>query len=306
MGYVERDREVVDYQTYELGETGLIAKDSRLVRGPRSGALAARRFIACLGAAQTFGVLSERPFPALLQETLQTPVLNLGFGGAGPSFFLRDRGLLDLVNQSRLAVVQVMSGRSVSSSLFECDGTDFLIRRSNGKRVSAADAFSDLLKKGQRLGPFRPRRVLPRVMAIVGQRTVKQLVRECRATYLEDYRELFSAIQVPTILFWFSKRSPDYRDRYANLREVFGEFPQLVDREMVDHLKPYCVDYVECVTSRGSPQRLISRFTGEPVSIKESDARPDLSSSPHQYNSYYPSPEMHEDAAAMWRRRAAR
>lgn len=298
MGYVNRDWEIVDYQLYELRATGLIAEGSHRVRGPRPDGLSEGRFVACLGAAQTFGALCDRPFPALLREKLETPFLNLGFGGAGPSFFLRNGELLELVNKSRLAVIQVMSGRSVSNSLFESNGTDFLIRRDNGKKVAAGDAFSELLDRGRSLGPFRLNRILPRIMAIVGQGTVKRLVRECRANYLAEYRTLFQLITVPKILFWFSKRSPDYRDSYASLGEVFGEFPQLVNREMMDHLKTDCEGYVECVTSRGSPQRLISRFTGQPVSIKHSDARPDLDSTPNYYNAYYPSSEMHEDAAA--------
>ena len=55
--------------------------------------------------------------------------------------------------------------------------------------------------------------------------------------------------------------------------------------------------YVECVSSRGSPQPLIDRFTGRPTTIDTSDDRPDFTDV-WTHNAYYPSPEMHQDAAA--------
>jgi hypothetical protein len=75
---------------------------------------------------------------------------------------------------------------------------------------------------------------------------------------------------------------------------AFGDFPQLVNRSMVEQVRPLADDYVECVSSRGSPQPLISRLTGEPASVAH---RGDLRPGTQEFNSYYPSPEMHEDAA---------
>ncbi|MEY3898382.1 MAG: hypothetical protein RLZZ214_3903 [Verrucomicrobiota bacterium] len=298
MGYEKRDWEVVDYELWEMGESGLVPPGSRLARGPCPGKLQDQRFVTCLGAAQTFGVLCRNPYPALLQEAVGQPVVNLGFGGAGPSYFLNDPELIHLVNRSSLAVIQVMSARSTSNSLFESTGNDFGIRRSDGHKMAAEELFVSVLKQGQSIGPFQPKRFVPRIMAILGQQKAKQLVRECRDSYLEEYAELLDRIKVPKVLLWISKRAPDYQERYATIGEMFGEFPQLVNRGMVESLRAQCDAYVECVTSRGSPQTLFSRFTGEPVSIRHSDARPDLQSTPLARDGYYPSPEMHEDAAA--------
>jgi hypothetical protein len=55
--------------------------------------------------------------------------------------------------------------------------------------------------------------------------------------------------------------------------------------------------YAECVSLRGSPQPLVSRFTGRPVTVNPADDRLDLAVKPWAENRYYPSPEMHEDAA---------
>ena len=54
---------------------------------------------------------------------------------------------------------------------------------------------------------------------------------------------------------------------------------------MLAEVRPHAQAYVECVTTRGSPQQLRSRFTGVAITGPEAE------------NHYYPSPEMHEDAA---------
>ena len=61
---------------------------------------------------------------------------------------------------------------------------------------------------------------------------------------------------------------------------------------MVDELRRHCDRYVECVGKRGLPQILLDRFTGERVTITDP-----WTSQPWNENWYYPSPEMHEDAA---------
>ena len=67
---------------------------------------------------------------------------------------------------------------------------------------------------------------------------------------------------------------------------------------MADKLREHCEEYVECTTTRGIPQTLISRFTGQAVVVETARDRSDLESAPWSVNSYYPSPEMQEDAAA--------
>jgi hypothetical protein len=63
---------------------------------------------------------------------------------------------------------------------------------------------------------------------------------------------------------------------------------------MVDRIQPLSDRYIECVSDRGTPQPLISRFTGKPTSVVD---RADLGALTEPFNTYYPSPEMHVDAA---------
>jgi hypothetical protein len=267
--YQERDYDIIDYQLYPLPGTGY------RIRGPEPETLAPGEYFTSVGAAQTFGCFCEKPYPALLAERLALSPLNFGFAGAGPRFFVNAPDLRNYVNRGRFAIVQVMSGRSEDNSLFDTGGQEYLTRRSNGKKIGAEPAYRELLENES-------------------VETVAAIVEETRENWIKSYSELFEAIRVPKILFWFSTRSPQYEESYSgNIYEFFGEFPQLVNSAMVERIKPFADEYVECVSSRGLPQHLISRFTGNPTSIRH---RADLDGGWHEYNPYYPSPEMHAEA----------
>ena len=269
MGYQQRDWEIVDYQTYRL-TWGFRA------RGPAPRRLDRNGYFACVGAAQTYGCFCEEPFPVLLQRRLSLDALNLGCAGAGPRFFLNQRGLMKHINKARFVIVQVMSGRSEDNSVFRSDGLEWLQRRSDRVKLSAESAYQQLLEQHD-------------------HEFVRNVVSETRANWVRSFNQLLAAIEPPTILFWFSQRRPDYVEQLDSAPRLFGDFPQLVNSTMVEAIKPYAGAYVECVSSRGMPQPLRSRFTGQPVAVEYT--RQGESANVDQYNSYYPSPEMHLDAA---------
>ena len=226
------------------------------------------------------------------------PALNLGYGGAGAEFFERHESLDRYVNGGRFVVLQVMSGRSQSNSVFECRGLEYLVRRSDGVALGADAGYRDLLYGSPALARLRFKKVtgiLPRLWAAP---RLRRIVEETRRAWIESHRMLLARIDVPVILFWFSRRSPAYVMKLGNPSSLFGEFPQLVNPEMVAAVRRLCDYYVECVTDQGSPQPLISRFTGKPVTVDPALDRPDLGGgSLWTHNHYYPSPEMQEDAA---------
>lgn len=282
--YAEPDWDVVDYHVYCLDpdvrdrQTGA----ALLLRGPAPRTLEAGRYFVCIGAAQTFGRFCEKPFPTLLQERLGLESVNLGRGGAGPSFFSQENGrLLEYVNSARFAIIQVMAGRSASNSLFESKGLGYYIRRSDGTGIGCDQAFTELLAS--------------RDVA-----HIKQVVAETRQDWLASNTALLQAIHVPKILLWLSERRPEYREGYTDLNALFGRFPQLVNADMIRQLTHYSDDYVECVSTKGLPQVLINRFTGRPTSVR------DPWGGTWNKNWYYPSPAMHVDAAHALERVARR
>lgn len=290
-GYQARDREVVDYSLYELEGTEL------WFRGPQPKSLPTGGFIACLGAAQTFGCFVEKPFPQMLAERFDMPVLNLGYGGAGARFYLRHPKLMEVVNRASIVVVQAMSGRSEDNSLFESGGLEFVTVKRTGERMAARDAWDGLISGRGRLGglpmPGRLRRAIERRLAIP---KTKSIVRETRANWIDTTSTLLDSVDAKTVFLWFSKRTPAYPETLAGVYSLFGAFPQLIDEPMVNAIRKHADEYVEVVSDRGSPQPLHSRFTGEPCSVRLSDDRPDFGDETWSENLYYPSPEMHVDA----------
>lgn len=274
MSYQDIDFEVIDYRLVPLPGTNLLA------RGPLPLSLAEGGFVCALGAAQTFGRFVERTYLSLLGDRLGVETLNLGMAGAGPKHYSNRRNVLDLVNRASLVIVQVMSGRSVSNSYFENTAAGSLRPRHAPAHEAARHAEIAYTK----------------LFDEKGRAFIKPLIAETRENYLAEYDSLLGLIKVPVILFWFSERGTDYAEFYRqgigrSAGGFLGKFPQLVNTAVIDRLRAKVDHYAECVTSRGLPQPTRSRFTGEIVDLGVAPRYPG-------HNNYYPSPEMHEDAAA--------
>lgn len=267
--YQARDYEVADYHLYEI--PGVPVQ----IRGPKID-LQRGSYVACLGAAQTFGPLCDKPWPGLLHADGH-PTLNLGFGGAGPSFFLLHPKLIELANHAALAIVQVMAARSTRNSCLEIDRgrSNARPRGSNEKFVASEIAYE-------------------RLCEMVGPRLIQLLVEETRRNWILEMELLLEAIRVPTILFWFAERPPHYAEGLGSVRQMMGGFPQLVNARMLDQIRPAAAVYVECVTSRGMPHALKNRITGEPAWVALGNNK-----QLRNENRYYPSPQMHEAAAEV-------
>jgi hypothetical protein len=266
--YQKADHEIVDYGCQPLENIPY------LVRGPLPPSLDKGRFIVCAGAAQTFGRYVEKPYPSLLQERLAVPVLNLSRGGVGAvQYRCLSESYLPYLNRAKFVVVQVVTGRNEPNSLFDLarGGPYHLVRRSDGKPGEARFLYTDLLASGNR-------------------KLIERVLEETRLSWIDNFTFFLKQIRVPKILFWFSKREPRYEVSFKNVDKFFGKYPQLVTDKWVAPLLPHVDEYVKCITKSGSPQPLVSRFDGQPVTItgllkKKSE------------NNYYPSPEMHQDAA---------
>ena len=140
---------------------------------------------------------------------------------------------------------------------------------------------------------------------------LRKLIEENSRAYVEKMVQLLNRISVPKILFWFSERAPnDYRfpsqkqleelkfsrtmrgRLYAKVLyklgmwerrpkpSLLGKFPHLVTEPMLEMIRPFADAFMACSSQTGLPQPL-QNSQGVTVS----------------YNRYYPSPEMHQQAA---------
>lgn len=270
-GYQEEDAHILDYGLVQVPS---LPDWARSFRGPLPET---DQFIAFLGAAQTFGRLCADPFPALVAAELGVEALNLGQGGAGPELFLRDE-FRAAAEKASLVVVQVMSARSQSTKYFRSDVGLMAGRRvADDKPMVAEELFEDL----HRDTPGR----------------IPEVVAEFQRCYTASMVALIEAMKPrPVVLLWFSVRPPGPVPTTGSPDELLGEFPQMVSADMIERIRPHADAYVECVTSEGLPRRIVNA-AGEPSSFVLDYRLSDRQTYEVQYDSYYPSPEMHATAA---------
>lgn len=272
--YVKTDTKLIEYPTYYYKKMEFRGEEPNLNK----------EFIACLGSAHTFGRYIERPFPDLLQDNLNMQVLNLGRPAGQPYLCCTENNLLDLVNKSKLCIIQVFSARFSNNSEVRYIGHNHF--EYNGTEIPTMEYWKGKLSKYNN--------------------NAEKMIQESIETYIKDMKELFDKIKVPKILFWFSKRKPgslfDPKQKHkSKSNKFYGSFPQLVDNNTILKLKDYVDAYVEVCSSKGLPSKFIK--DGKPVELtytfRERYIKTDkLANQPKTINSYYPSQEMHGLAAS--------
>jgi LPS sulfotransferase NodH len=278
IGYQKRDFNFFDYELYTIKDPK--TKKSFVFRGPASPTLEKGAYFSSIGPAFTYGCYTHKPYTQLISDEFGFPSINLGIQGAGPSYYnLPDnKMLLEIINRSKFVIVAVMSGRSCSNSLFKTspESQEKLTLVNEKKYQPAHKLYEWLLENSD-------------------EQYIKKIVEETRDNFIKEYSTLLSAIKVPKILFWFSKRTPDYQAKYdKDVWSLFGKFPHLIDSRVIKSLEKHCDNYVECITAIGTPQILFNRFSGQ---IDTVEKNPEYGYSQSNYNMYYASPEMHIEAA---------
>ena len=119
--------------------------------GPACSFVARDSIPAAIGTSPTsvplkrWGASANHRFPPLSRRGLGVSALNLGYGGAGPEFFAHQHSLVDYLNGAEAVVLQAMSGRSQSNSMFDSGGLEYLTRRADGARIGADRAYREAL-----------------------------------------------------------------------------------------------------------------------------------------------------------------
>lgn len=273
MTYQKPDKPFINYQVYKWGRL------EQFFRGPKPDLSAP--YIACLGAAQTFGRYVETPFPAHLAQSLGRNVANFGSGGVGPGFFLRDSMVLEAASNAELCIIQVMSARSLSNRLFKVQP----------KRNAQLKAVSKALEELFPHVDFETFTYAHNMLNQIAENDPERFIdveQELKTAWIARMRLLLDSIHTKKIVFWFSERAPE-EEAGPRLQKPMLKYPQFVDADMLAAIAPHADAVVRCVTSVGLPQALL--VDGEAVLKTPYGA-------PVRENRYYPSPEMHEAAAA--------
>jgi len=268
--YEKRDKDIIDYNCTDF----LIGDELIRIREPVPENIVKGGYSVCIGAAQTFGPFVEKPYPLLLSKLLNFPVVNLGRGGTSALFFSREN-YLSFINKGSFVVIQIMAARGVENSSFRPTnrgGQNNVVLKETGQIVKSKAYYRKLITSSD-------------------TDLIKQNILESRENWIKNYQVLLNSIHVPKILFWFSQRAPDYQEKFTKLRKLYSKYPQLVNESMVNTIKPFADEYLEFISKKGLPQKIISKEGGIPKLYRNGEVII------KKVNKYYPSPEMHEEAA---------
>lgn len=135
--YSARDHDVVDYELFRLPDVPDLQ-----FRGPEPE-LVPGEYLTCFGAAQALGVLIERPYPTLLSDALDVPVLNLGLGGVSGSFLAGEERLLARASRGRAVVLQVVAARAEPNERFRpTEGVELLHDTVEGYEITTIEVWN--------------------------------------------------------------------------------------------------------------------------------------------------------------------
>lgn len=237
---------------------------------------AARPRIVCLGSAATMGRFVETPYAAQLARTFDCEVSNLGFSGGSPDVYLGQPGVLAAMAEADATIIEFMSARRIENRLF-VPASPYTLHALLRPPFADHPAFRN--QPGARIFVAR----LWELAFEYLPEEAEKAAQEALAGYEAAMEDLIGRSRRP-ILLWFSQRAPEAETGPA-VRQVF---PHFVGRPTFARLAGLAPT-VTVTSQAGLPQPLLHRVTGVPqTQIRARE--PGL-------NTYYPSPEMHEEAA---------
>lgn len=194
-------------------------------------------YIAALGGSETFGPFVQAPYPTLLEEWLDQPVVNLGVRQAGVSLFASEESLLDCASQADVAVLQVMGAGNMSNRLYSVHS------RRNDRFLAVSPALKELFPEVD-FTEFSFIRHLLQSLADRSSDGFAVLIEELRFAWVQRMRRVLSFIEAPVVLLWMSDRAVNTPTDTPQ-----GPEPLFVTKSMLDALAGQVATTVEVVAS---------------------------------------------------------
>lgn len=206
----------------------------RVFRGPKRDLSAP--YVAVFGGTDTYGKFIDRPFPDLLEDSLDQTCVNFGSPNAGIDALLRDP-ILDNMSKTALAtVLQITSPRNMSNRFYTVHP------RRNDRFVKPSTSLKALYRDVDFSQFNFTKHMLLRLHGACSGR-FRNIVSELQEAWMNRMSDVLAQIKGPTVLFWFADHAPQSEN------DVFGSDPWFVTREMIDELKSRATVYTEVVAS---------------------------------------------------------
>ncbi|MCL4187211.1 MAG: hypothetical protein KJZ85_06340 [Rhodobacteraceae bacterium] len=220
----------LDYAPCRYGTSKLV------FRGPARPL--AGEFCLALGGAETYGKFVARPWPALAEDRLGLPVVNMGCMNAGADVFLHDGAVRSAAAAARVTVVQVTGAHNLSNRFYSVHP------RRNDRFVAATPALRALFPEVD-FTEFAFTRHLAAALAARSRRRFAVLAETLRACWVERTRTLMGLAGGEAVLLWVAGHPPEAEG--AGTDPACD--PLLVTRAMIEAVRPAAARVVEVVAS---------------------------------------------------------
>lgn len=230
MAYAFRGAGALDYFPCRYGASRL------LFRGPRRQTDGPH--VAVIGGNETYGQFVPDPFPALLEEWLGLPVVNLGCPNAGLDVFAEDHDLMSVANAARAVVVQILGAQNLSNRYYSVHP------RRNDRFLGATPALRALYREVD-FTEFAFTHHLLTALQRIGPDRFALIAAELRQVWLRKMHGMLSEIRVPLVLLWVANQAPPAPTRGGDL----GRSPLLIDAEMIAAISAGAEACVQVVVS---------------------------------------------------------
>lgn len=190
-------------------------------------------FVACLGGTETYGKYIARPWPARLETVAGITCVNLGAVNAGIESFLHEPELLRAAGRARLVVVQAMGAQNLSNRFYRVHP------RRNDRFLGPSPLMRKVFPRAD-FTEFHFTRHMTGALARHEPDGFARLREGLRESWLARMEVLIARLDAPVVLLWLGRTPPPERAIDPGAPE-----PLLVDREMIDALRPRLAAVVE-------------------------------------------------------------
>ncbi|MDF3416166.1 hypothetical protein HKX54_16970 [Sulfitobacter sp. M57] len=196
-------------------------------------------YLAFVGATETYGKFLDKPFPALVEETLGVNCANFGQINAGIDAFTADPFVMDAATEAQIAVVQVMGAQNMTNRFYAVHP------RRNDRLVSASTLLRTIYREVD-FADFHFNKHLLKCLMEVSPERFQTVREELQQAWLARMRLMLKRVAGKSILLWFSDHAP--LESGATPDDI-GRDPLFVTREMMDEITPLATEVIEVVAT---------------------------------------------------------
>lgn len=158
-------------------------------------------YVACIGGSETFGQFIARPWPALLEDRVGLPCINLGCRNAGIDAFLSCPGLIDIASMARVTILQVMGALNMSNRFYTVDP------RRNHRFIRASRHLKAIYPEVD-FREFEQTIQMLTALARICPNRLQQVRREVQTAWVARMRSLIAQIGGKVVLLWLADHAP--------------------------------------------------------------------------------------------------